>query len=250
MIERTTIPSNLRFEVDDVSLGLEHFAGEFDVVHVRLISCGIKDYYRLIDDTALALRPRGLADFTENDWRAYDIEKRPIISTTAEIWGAFEPPEGWTGTGMARSGSSPPGRAQKRIATADSSPYVARFITLARQAVHKRGGHVDAAPLLYRWISEHRAYEDVVYREAWLPVGDWVNSPDIQKHPIVSAMTREELENLSRLGRETGEDMLVCFTSFCFCSWKNSTNLFSVVTGVHAFRTASSHRHRRPSTSG
>ena len=88
------IPPNLRFEVDDVTLGLEHFRGDFDMVHIRHICSGIRDYHKLIDDTALALRPDGLAEFVENDWRTYDIDKLPMLGTKTEIWGQREPPDG------------------------------------------------------------------------------------------------------------------------------------------------------------
>jgi hypothetical protein len=34
--------SDLRSEVDDVNLGLQHFFGDFNVVHTRLISSGVR----------------------------------------------------------------------------------------------------------------------------------------------------------------------------------------------------------------
>ncbi|KAL5533760.1 hypothetical protein ACEPAG_220 [Sanghuangporus baumii] len=212
LIERTEIPSNLRFEIDDVCLGLEHFAGEFDVIHAQHISSGIKDYYRLIDDVALALRPHGLADFTENDWRLYDLNKQPVISTTAEIWGTIEPPEGWTGRGMARSGTSPVRRVPKARASGPS-PYLARFTTLASQAALKRGAHVESAVLLNRWISEHPAYEDVTYREAWLPVGEWLNSIDVRSCPDLNSTTPEEFDRLRRIGTENAQGLVAFMRS-------------------------------------
>lgn len=208
MIERTEIPSNLRFEIDDVSLGLEHFAGEFDVIHAKHISSGIKDYYRLINDVSLALRPRGLADFTECDWRLYDINKKPIMATKSEIWGEFEPPEGWMNRGLARSGTSP-ARSSQTERRSTATPYLARFGTLLRQAAITRGGHVDSASLLHRWISEHPAYEDVVYRDAWLPLGEWIDHVDIRNHHELSALTADELARLRWTGREAGEDFIV-----------------------------------------
>jgi len=36
------MPDNCRSEVDDINLGLEHFYGDFNVVHARMISSGIK----------------------------------------------------------------------------------------------------------------------------------------------------------------------------------------------------------------
>lgn len=144
----------------------------------------------------------------ETDWRSYDIEKQFTIPTTNEIWGAVEPPDGWTGTGMARSGNSPTRRA-KRAAASRPSPYVARFSALARQAATKRGGHIDTAALLNRWISEHHAYEDVEVREFWFPCGEWMCDENIRKHPSLSAMTEEEIERLREVGKVTGHAYLV-----------------------------------------
>jgi hypothetical protein len=31
-----------RSEVDDINLGLEHFYGDFDIVHTRLIASGVR----------------------------------------------------------------------------------------------------------------------------------------------------------------------------------------------------------------
>jgi hypothetical protein len=33
--------SDLRTEVDDINLGLEHFFGDFNVIHARLIASGV-----------------------------------------------------------------------------------------------------------------------------------------------------------------------------------------------------------------
>ncbi|KAF7347471.1 hypothetical protein MVEN_01503200 [Mycena venus] len=71
-MQSLTMPDNCRSEVDDINLGLEHFYGDFNVVHARLISSGIKDYVRLIDQVAHCLRPAGLLDMMEFDFHVYD----------------------------------------------------------------------------------------------------------------------------------------------------------------------------------
>lgn len=40
-MQSLNMPPNCRSEVDDVNLGLEHFYGDFNVVHCRLISSGV-----------------------------------------------------------------------------------------------------------------------------------------------------------------------------------------------------------------
>ncbi|EJD05068.1 S-adenosyl-L-methionine-dependent methyltransferase [Fomitiporia mediterranea MF3/22] len=174
---RTPIPSNFRFEIDDISLGLEHFAGQFDVVHVRMLSSGVRDYYRLIDDTALALRSRGLAEFCEWDWRFFDIEKRALVPTMAEIWGSIVQPEGWNRLGTARSARTP----------------------------NKRGSHRDAGPLLHLWISEHPSFEDIVYREIWIPFGNWMYNEDLLRHPSFRDLSADDLETLRQAGKVMAE---------------------------------------------
>ncbi|KAJ8694499.1 hypothetical protein PTI98_007164 [Pleurotus ostreatus] len=39
-----------RSKVDDINLGLQHFCDDFDFVHARLISSGIKDFPALIHE--------------------------------------------------------------------------------------------------------------------------------------------------------------------------------------------------------
>lgn len=214
------MPPNLRFEVDDVNLGLEHFSGEYDVVHARLVSSGIRDYYKLVHDAALALRPRGLAFFIEFDFRVYDINKQPLVPTTQEIWGDFEPPENWTGTGMGRvgGGTAQYGRRNGSGHTANGNgsrpptPYLARWFTLAGQAARKRGANIDAAALLHRWISEDRNYEDVVLREFYLATSPWAKEPNVRRYSEYKNLSDEDLEKHLRWGDVMGEDLVVSCT--------------------------------------
>ena len=199
-----------------MSLGLEHFAGDFDVVHVRDISPGVRDYYKLIDDVALSLRPNGLADFLELDWRGYDIDKRPMLGTPQEIWGSQGPPEGWLGTGMARSEEVPGAPYMTRLPRSQPTervapgpnPYFARFLTLVRQCIQKRGGHVDAAALLRRWVEEHHGFKDIVHNQYWVPVSAWMAREEYRRHPSLRDLSNEEIEILCKRGGAV-RDMLI-----------------------------------------
>ncbi|KDR85601.1 hypothetical protein GALMADRAFT_234564 [Galerina marginata CBS 339.88] len=135
-MQSPTMPPNLRSEVDDVNLGLEHFYGDFNVVHARLISSGIKDYHLLIDQIAHVLRPGGLIDVSEFDFHIYDKDHRRIELGTHEI----------------------------------GPPWWARWMTFMAVAIRNIGGDIDAATHLRDWISSNSLFEDVVYREFWLPV--------------------------------------------------------------------------------
>ncbi|KAF9055905.1 hypothetical protein BJ165DRAFT_1429469 [Panaeolus papilionaceus] len=132
------MPDNLRSEVDDINLGLEHFYGDFNVVHVRLVSSGIRDYHNMIQQIAHVVRPGGLIDISEFDFRVYDQNRRQH----------FVDPNNFT------------------------SPWLARWMALVRRAVIQSGGDVDAAFHLYDWIANNPAFEDVVYREFFFPIID------------------------------------------------------------------------------
>ncbi|EKM83990.1 hypothetical protein AGABI1DRAFT_32801 [Agaricus bisporus var. burnettii JB137-S8] len=146
------IPSNLRSEVDDINLGLEHFTGQFNVVHTRLIAMGVQDYYRLIDQISDVLRPGGLIDLAEVDFVTYD-RNHQLISVTdptpdALTWG---------------------------------KPYWSHWLRAVSNVARDRlGGDVTAARHLYSWVSKHQAYEDVTYHEFWLPIipGNYDRPPE------------------------------------------------------------------------
>ena len=41
----------------------------------------------------------------------------------------------------------------------------------------ERGGAVDAATYLHDWVREHRRFENVVYREFWVPSSPFLSDP-------------------------------------------------------------------------
>lgn len=124
------MPPNCRSEIDDINLGLQHYTSEFNVAHVRLVSSGIRDYQNLIDQIALTLKPGGLIELTEFDFRVYGADRRPVP-------------------------------------LASQPSALARWMSLAHTAVQQQGGEPDAANHLYRWTTAHPAFYDVEYREWW-----------------------------------------------------------------------------------
>ncbi|KAG6846091.1 hypothetical protein H0H87_006455 [Tephrocybe sp. NHM501043] len=135
----STMPPNCRSEVDDINLGLEHFYGDFNVVHAQLISSGIKDYANLLDQATKVLRPGGLAIFVEWDFDAYTVDCERIKLSTHEI----------------------------------REPWWPRWLAFCKIAIKESGGEVDAADNLREWMSNHPALEDLVYEEFWMPVSAW-----------------------------------------------------------------------------
>lgn len=99
----------------------------------------IKDYAGLIDHISRVLRPGGMIDVMEFDFHVYDANHRRIETTTSSI----------------------------------SAPWWPQWLAFANLAARNRGGEVDAATHIHRWISQHPAFENVVYREYWVPASHW-----------------------------------------------------------------------------
>lgn len=73
------IPENVRFECDDANYGLsQYFAESQDVVHIRCISIGIKDYRSLLEHAYDVLRPGGVLLTVDCDMRAYGENQERI----------------------------------------------------------------------------------------------------------------------------------------------------------------------------
>ncbi|CAA7264772.1 unnamed protein product [Cyclocybe aegerita] len=167
-MQSTSMPPNLRSEVDDINLGLEHFYGDFNVVHARLISSGIKDYHLLVDQISRVLRPGGLIDISEFDFHMYDKDHRRIELGTHEI----------------------------------GPPWWARWMTFLNVAIRTKGGDVDAATHLYDWVSSNPLFEGAVYREFWLPVVPGpreANETEFQRRFYTKL--REDVTSFVRSGR-------------------------------------------------
>ncbi|KAJ7708943.1 hypothetical protein B0H17DRAFT_1031304 [Mycena rosella] len=168
-ITSSTMPDNCRSEVDDINLGLEHFYGDFNVVHTQLISSGIKNYANLIDEMSKVLRPAGLMHVTEFDFCVYDHmpdgNHRRCDLGTSQI----------------------------------AEPWVGRWMVFARLAVRNAGGHPDAATHLHEWIASHPDLENVVYHDYWIPTSPHPTFDDSQKH--IGAQMRENIILFLKSGR-------------------------------------------------
>ena len=66
-IDQTLFPPNLSFEIDDITLGLGHFAGKIDFVHMRCVTGGIPDMDKTLQDLQLCLKPGGLLIVVDGD---------------------------------------------------------------------------------------------------------------------------------------------------------------------------------------
>lgn len=65
---------NLSFEVHDVNHGLDKFHSQFDLIHVRLLQAGTKDFVRFQHDVDACLKPGGMVVFIDGDWRTLTVD--------------------------------------------------------------------------------------------------------------------------------------------------------------------------------
>ncbi|KAF5341849.1 hypothetical protein D9611_001724 [Ephemerocybe angulata] len=136
--EDDDFPSNLRMEIDNLNKGIEHFYDQFDVVHSRLIAFGIRHYHRLVEHVARVLRPNGLIEAQEYDFQTYDRDHKIIPANPTDPLRTY--------------------------------PWWATFLAHLREAVIAAGGDTTAATNLEGWIQGHDAFDNVVYKDVWLPV--------------------------------------------------------------------------------
>jgi SAM-dependent methyltransferase len=54
------LPPNIEFEIDDINLGLEHFADRFDLVHMRCVAGGLHNFEQGITYAAQCVKPGGM----------------------------------------------------------------------------------------------------------------------------------------------------------------------------------------------
>jgi SAM-dependent methyltransferase len=78
-IDSSVFPPNLSLEIDDITLGLGHFAGQIDLVHMRCVSGGIRDIDKTLQELQQCLKPGGLLIVVDGDGRAVLSEDRKTI---------------------------------------------------------------------------------------------------------------------------------------------------------------------------
>jgi len=177
------MPPNCRSEVDDINLGLEHFYGDFNVVHAQLISSGvrsslviirdflfskkiqIKDFHNLINHLSRVLRPGGLIILIEWDFHSYDVNHRRIDVGTHEL----------------------------------KAPWWPRWLAFAKIAIRNSGGSVEAAENIRSWVTNHPAFENPVYQDFWVPTCHWSSGDDFLMR--IGATMREDICAFLKSGR-------------------------------------------------
>jgi SAM-dependent methyltransferase len=81
-IEPSAVPPNCQFEIDDIELGLTHFYGSCDLIHVRSLSMGLKNVRKALQDIQKCLRPGGLLIWIEPEFGLF-LEDRMAYAPVA-----------------------------------------------------------------------------------------------------------------------------------------------------------------------
>jgi 2-polyprenyl-3-methyl-5-hydroxy-6-metoxy-1,4-benzoquinol methylase len=75
-IDSEELPSNCRFEIDDINLGIaQHFREQFDLIHCRLIASGIQDFRKAMVDIEHCLKPGGMVVWMDVDFDMYSNDR-------------------------------------------------------------------------------------------------------------------------------------------------------------------------------
>ncbi|KAG8814263.1 hypothetical protein FRC17_001235 [Serendipita sp. 399] len=74
-VDGGALPPNCRFEIDDINLGLSQFHGQFDVVHIRFVGSGLKNFEDRMRDVHACLKPGGIVLWIDADFDVYSTER-------------------------------------------------------------------------------------------------------------------------------------------------------------------------------
>ncbi|PVG04207.1 S-adenosyl-L-methionine-dependent methyltransferase [Serendipita vermifera] len=162
------LPSNCRFEVDNITLGLNHLHGQLDVAFLRAISMGIKDARKTFNDVAQCLKPGGVVIWIEGDYDFYS--GFPIVY---KPFGSEENPSG---------------------------SYLQRMGYELRRAVTANGGALKEVERLMDqglwWQSDMIDPDTCKTASLLLPIGTWLEGNDeteTQKLRWIGTLMRQDM---------------------------------------------------------
>jgi SAM-dependent methyltransferase len=78
-MDQASFPPNLSLEIDDITLGMSHFANSMDLVHMRCVSGGIRDMDKTLQELQLCLKPGGLLLVVDGDRSLLKEDRKTII---------------------------------------------------------------------------------------------------------------------------------------------------------------------------
>ncbi|KAF9520151.1 hypothetical protein BS47DRAFT_846792 [Hydnum rufescens UP504] len=134
-------PPNCRFEFDDVTLGLPHYHGQFDVVHAQSSANGIRDFPQFIHEMVQCLKPGGILLIVEGDLQLYGED--------------FEPMEA-------------------KFSPESSGSWMNRLLFETYSCAKFRGSAMDAGRFLLTWLQQNQELENEQGRKIFTPIGPWL----------------------------------------------------------------------------
>lgn len=78
-MDQSSFPPNLSLEIDDITLGLSHFTGQFDLVHMRCVAAGLSDIHKTMEDVQLCVKPGGLVLIVDGEITIQAEDRRKIV---------------------------------------------------------------------------------------------------------------------------------------------------------------------------
>ncbi|KAG8907423.1 hypothetical protein FRC01_007692 [Tulasnella sp. 417] len=158
-------PFNCRFEIGDANLDWGHYAEAFDVVHMRCVTSGIKDFKGLLHNVAQTLRPQGVILLVSPHSKVYSETKENLNEKD-------EGTPGWCA--------------------------VAALANAVGLATMERGGATAVvAEHWTRWLAEIPYYTNVGEREIWVPIGPWEEGLDESGRTAAELLRQNIMELIS-----------------------------------------------------
>ncbi|KAG8762237.1 hypothetical protein FRC15_008604, partial [Serendipita sp. 397] len=167
-ISAEELPVNCRFEVDDLNLGLSHFENQFDVIHLRLVHSGLKDFRKSMADVENCLKPGGIVLWVDMDYDLYSQDTFVHMPTASEL----HPSGAWL---------SRPAYEMRRSAALGGSD------------VHTMEKVLDEEGL---WTSPRMDPDTCKTASMYLPIGPWAKSSktvENQYLQYVGALMRQDI---------------------------------------------------------
>ncbi|KAG8907422.1 hypothetical protein FRC01_007691, partial [Tulasnella sp. 417] len=159
-----TLP-NCRFEIGDANLDWGRYAEAFDVVHMRSVATGIKDFKALLHNVAQTLRSQGVILLVSPILRFYS-ETKELLQDQVEGM------PGWSA--------------------------MAAFHAISSQATMKRGGSGFAiCDYWVEWLTEMPFYTNVGERDFWIPIGPWKEGLDESERAAAELLRQVASEVIS-----------------------------------------------------
>ncbi|CAG7847886.1 SubName: Full=Uncharacterized protein {ECO:0000313/EMBL:CCA74809.1} [Serendipita indica DSM 11827] len=156
-LDAESLPPNCRFEVDNINMGLSHFESQFDVVHVRFVGSGLKDFPQRMKDIHACLKPGGIVLWLDVDYDVYFTEEFSYIPSATDT-----NPEG---------------------------SWMQRPLAEMRRACIKFGSDVASMESMLDaglWQDPVMDPESCKTASLFLPIGPWASHPD----PAVTQLLR------------------------------------------------------------